>query len=173
MAGKLNAQVRPRSPATDASSTVSVVITRSEATRDLLSSIVRSRALRLHVHGWRWDNEHNVTVSARATICFNSNRPGITRGHDIVCARRVQGAWENPQPLFAAVNGPSADVEGFIDPEERFLVFASTRAGGKGSFDLYISVNRDGRRLLFARSEGGRNVLYECQFDPRWLDIRP
>ena len=145
-------------------------------------------------------NEHNVTVSARATICFNSNRRGITAGHDVLCARRAREGWENPQPLGAGVNGPSADVEAFIDPEERFLVFASNRAGGKGSFDLYISVNRDsewqpavslgdavntaaeessptvssdGRRLLFARSENGRNVLYECRFDPRWLDARP
>ena len=94
----------------------------------------------------------------------------------------------------SAVNGPSADIAPFIDPAERFLLFASNRAGGAGAFDLYVSVNRggrwqparalgpavntaasesnpavspDGRRLLFSRNVDGRSRLYEVRFDER------
>ncbi len=142
-------------------------------------------------------NEHGVTISTRATICINSNRRGITAGHDILCARRSGSGWEPPVPLDSAVNGPSADIAPFIDAEERFLLFASNRPGGNGAFDLYISVKRDGRwkaatplgpavntvasesnpavstdgrRLLFSRSAAGRAVLHEVRFDPRLLD---
>ena len=142
-------------------------------------------------------NEHNVSVSGRETICINSNRRGITAGHDILCARRSAGGWEEPRPLDAAVNGPSADIAPFIDPDERFVLFASNRPGGAGDFDLYVSLRRDGawqpavslgpvvntaasesnpavspdgERLLFSRAVANRVVLHEMRFDPRWLD---
>lgn len=142
-------------------------------------------------------NEHNVSISARETICINSNRRGITAGHDILCARRSAGGWEEPRPLEGAVNGASAEIAPFIDADERFVLFASNRPGGAGAFDLYISLRRDGawqpavalgpavntaasesnpavspdgERLLFSRSAGDRIVLHEMRFDPRWLE---
>jgi hypothetical protein len=143
-------------------------------------------------------NEHNVTVSARETVCINSNRGGVTAGHDIMCAHRSGATWQEPYALDSAVNGPTADIAPFIDPEERFLVFASNRPGGAGAFDLYISVRRgghwspaialgagvnsaasesspavspDGRRLLFSRTVAERVVLHEVRFDPRWIAV--
>jgi hypothetical protein len=143
--------------------------------------------------------EHGVTVSTRETICINSNRRGITAHHDILCARRSGTGWKAPTPLDSAVNGPSADIAPFLDPAERFLLFASNRAGGAGAFDLYVSVRRDGawqpavplrgavnsaasesnpavspdgRRLLFTRNVGGRATLHELRFDARWLEAR-
>ena len=144
-------------------------------------------------------NEHNVTVSGRETVCINSNRRGITAGHDILCARRSAGGWEEPRPLDTAVNGPSADIAPFIDADERFVLFASNRPGGAGDFDLYISLRRDGawqlavslgplvntaasesnpavspdgERLLFSRAIANRVVLHEMRFDRRWLNSR-
>lgn len=144
-------------------------------------------------------NEHNVTISRAQTICFNSNRRGLTAGHDVLCARREANGWDEPRPLDAAVNGPSADIAPFLDADERFIVFASNRPGGAGDFDLYISrrhngawkpavslgpvvnsaasesnpaVSPDGDRLLFSRSTGNGMALYEMRFDPRWLDMQ-
>lgn len=140
--------------------------------------------------------EHNVTVSARGTICFNSSRP-TTLGHDLLCATRTGSGWEDPQVLPSAVNSPAREIAPFIDAEERFLLFASNRAGGAGSYDLYISnkrngewqpaipldpavnsaagessptVSPDGKRLLFSREENGAVTLHEIAFDRRWLD---
>jgi hypothetical protein len=137
-------------------------------------------------------NEHNVTISRAETICMNSNRRGLTAGHDIFCARRTTSGWEEPHRLDAAVNGPSADIAPFIDADERFILFASNRPDGAGDFDLYISrrqderwqpavslgrvvnseasesnpaVSPDGSRLLFSRAVGGRVALYEMRFD--------
>ena len=142
-------------------------------------------------------NEHNVTISGRETICINSNRRGMTAGHDILCARRTATGWEEPRPLDTSVNGPSADIAPFIDADERFLIFASNRPGGAGAFDLYIShrragawqpavslgpavntaasesnpaVSPDRARLLFSRTVGDRVVLHEVRVDPRWLE---
>lgn len=141
-------------------------------------------------------NEHNVTISSRGTICINSNRPGSTAGHDILCARRSATGWEDPRPLGAAVNSASREIAPFIDPDERFIIFSSNRPGGAGDYDLYISINRngewqpaislgprvnseasesnpavsrDGRLLLFSRSIRGRVTMYEVGFDPSWL----
>jgi hypothetical protein len=141
-------------------------------------------------------NEHGVTISAHATICINSNRRGVTAGHDIMCARRSNGGWEVPLALDTAVNSPAAEIAPFLDPAERFLIFSSNRPGGAGAFDLYLSVKRgsrwlpavtldsavnsaasesnpavspDGRRLLFTRTLGERVVLHEVRFNPRWL----
>jgi hypothetical protein len=144
-------------------------------------------------------NEHNVTISAHGTICINSNRPAITAGHDILCARRSAHGWDTPAPLGPAVNSASREIAPFVDKDERFLLFASNRSGGAGSYDLYISINRggewqtavnlgsavnsgaeesnpavsqDGERLVFTRVIGGRAVPHEVRFDPRWLEAR-
>ena len=91
--------------------------------------------------------EHNVTVSARGTLCFNSRRPGGIGDHDIYCATRSGAAWNPPENAGAAVNSPSLDGAPHIDARERFMVFGSNRPGGAGGDDLYVSLRVDGRWL--------------------------
>ncbi len=96
-----------------------------------------------------------------------------------------EGGWAEPVLLDVIINGDSGASNLFVDPDERFVVFAAQRPGGHGAADLYFSVrtstgwspaqnlggtintastefcpfvSRDGRYLFFTRAtprEGG------------------
>ena len=117
---------------------------------------------------------------------FVSNRPGGCGGADIYLTRRhpVDG-WEEPVNLGCEVNS-GADEAGpvlsFAEPGPPTLYFSSTRVGGPGGSNLYMSrmagawsfdpaelvpgvnsdyddmqpsVSRDGRELVFASNRPG------------------
>ena len=89
--------------------------------------------------------EHNATVSAARTICFNSSRPGGTGEHDIYCARANGAGWHDPAELGAAVNSVHNEGAAHIDRDERYILFGSDRPGGFGGDDIYISYRRNGQ----------------------------
>lgn len=78
---------------------------------------------------------------------FVSNRPGGCGGTDIYLTRShpVHG-WEEPVNLGCEVNS-AADEAGpvlsFAEPGPPTLYFSSTRAGGPGGSDLYLSRKAD------------------------------
>jgi Tol biopolymer transport system component len=49
------------------------------------------------------------------------------------------GGWAEPVLLDVTINGDSGASNLFVDPDERFVVFASQRPGGRGTADLYVS----------------------------------
>ena len=129
--------------------------------------------------------EHNATIGAKGTICFNSTRPDGVGEHDIYCSERSEGGWSAPVNLGPAVNSPAVDGAAHLSPDEDYIVFGSDRPGGLGGDDLYISVRRngkwepavnlgpavnsaegewapavstDGKRLLFTRTRGDGNA---------------
>jgi hypothetical protein len=74
---------------------------------------------------------------------FVSNRPGGCGGSDIYLTRwHPVSGWEEPVNLGCEVNS-SADEAGpvlsFAEPGPPTLYFSSTRAGGVGGSDLYMS----------------------------------
>jgi len=74
---------------------------------------------------------------------FVSNRPGGCGGSDIYLTRRhALHGWKEPVNLGCEVNS-SADEAGpvlsFAEPGSPTLYFSSTRAGGLGGSDLYLS----------------------------------
>jgi hypothetical protein len=74
---------------------------------------------------------------------FVSNRPGGCGGSDIYLTRwHPVNGWEEPVNLGCEVNS-SADEAGpvlsFAEPGPPTLYFSSTRAGGLGGSDLYMS----------------------------------
>jgi outer membrane protein OmpA-like peptidoglycan-associated protein len=65
---------------------------------------------------------------ADGTVCFKI----------LVTQRDKKGNWQEPKPLPAPIN-INCDKAPRIMPDNKTIVFASIREGGKGDFDLYTS----------------------------------
>lgn len=126
--------------------------------------------------------------SAAGTIYFISNRPGGLGGFDIYRAHANPDQTLRVENPGAPLNSPADEWDPCIAPDERFLVFASTRPGGRGGSDLYVSfadghgawtapanlgegfnspgdewapsLSPDGQYLFFTRYDGHRGELY-------------
>ena len=74
-------------------------------------------------------------------LYFFSTRPGGYGERDLWVATRVSLAspWEPPVNLGSTVNTPHHDASPVISPDGLTLCFASTRPGGLGRYDTYIS----------------------------------
>ena len=70
-----------------------------------------------------------------------SNRPGGVGGNDLWVSTRdaVSDPWGTPVNLGAIVNSPQADLQENIAPDRQTLYFVSTRPGGLGGQDLYVT----------------------------------
>ncbi len=83
--------------------------------------------------------DYYPTLTRDGTLYFSSNRPGGLGENDIYRARRVDGAWTAPENLGRGVSSEYREFDPLIAPDESCLIFASTRPGGLGQADLYIS----------------------------------
>lgn len=140
------------------------------------------------------DTEIRASVSPDgSTIVWGSpDRAGGPGGWDLWRARRVDGRWQDAQPL--ALDTPAKEFDPMFSADGRWLYFFSNRAGGFGGDDLYrapvtadgvgAAVNlgagvntrgdewaptphRDGRRLLFS-SDGVPGARRHDLFVATW-----
>lgn len=94
-------------------------------------------------------NEWFPTVTNDGTIYFGSERLDGNLGSegttDLWRSRLVNGQYTEPENLGDVINTPGEDIEGYISPDERFLIFSSKGYGDtRGLYDLYISYNQGG-----------------------------
>ena len=77
----------------------------------------------------------------RLEVFSFSNRPGSFGGVDLWVATRdtVFSLWSTPMNLGPPVNGAADDLRPHIASDRQTLYFASTRTGGVGQADLYVS----------------------------------
>lgn len=60
--------------------------------------------------------------------------------HDLYKSELINGTYQVPVNLGPVINtNYSSEICPYIDPDERFIMFASTRPGGYGYHDIYIS----------------------------------
>lgn len=76
------------------------------------------------------------------TLFFSSTRVGGPGGSDLYMSRMVGGWSFGNVELVPDVNSAANDQQPFVRRDGRELVFASDRAGGLGSFDIW-SASRD------------------------------
>jgi hypothetical protein len=80
-------------------------------------------------------------------LVFDSDRPGTLGGPDIWASdrRSLHALWSLPVNLGANVNSVAAETRASFADHGRTLYFGSTRPGGEGASDLYVTT-REGEQ---------------------------
>jgi len=86
--------------------------------------------------------EYYVSVARSGNIYFASYREGNL---DLFMGKKTANGYEKPVNLGVLVNSFFDEHDPLIAPDESFLVFTSTRAGGFGEADLYITHKTNGQ----------------------------
>ncbi|MGX1930059.1 ankyrin repeat domain-containing protein [Flagellimonas sp. 2504JD4-2] len=94
-------------------------------------------------------DEYYISFTNEGTLYFASDghiRTDTTRtDHDIYYSKKLDNEFQKPVLLDEAVNTTGYEGDVFVAPDESYLIFCSTRDGGFGRGDLYISFkNPDG-----------------------------
>jgi len=87
--------------------------------------------------------EWSPSVARNGNLYFGTTREGGKGRDDLWMSRLVNGHYEAPVNLGDSINTKTGEIEPWIAPDERYLVFsAGGRADGKGGLDLYISYRK-------------------------------
>lgn len=91
-----------------------------------------------------WFTSHPTISPDGTRIVVCSDREGTERGLDLYISERLPGGeWRAPTSLGTAITSQADDITPvFIGNDS--LLFASNGFGGKGGFDLFLTVYRDG-----------------------------
>ena len=76
---------------------------------------------------------------------FFSDREGGSGKNALYESRLVSGRYEPAKRLPSVVNAGPSDTSPFIAPNGKTLLFYSTREGGFGKADLYVSYKKHGK----------------------------
>ena len=84
------------------------------------------------------------TVADDGTLYFGSGREGGLGGTDLWRSRLVDGTYQAPENLGAAINTAGNDTEAWIAPDQSYMIFSTDgRKDTRGADDIYVS-HRDG-----------------------------
>lgn len=74
-------------------------------------------------------------------VVFDSNRPGTLGSQDVYASTREQPwqTWTTPANLGPNVNSAAAETRASLSGDGTTLLFGSTRPGGEGGSDVYMS----------------------------------
>lgn len=78
-------------------------------------------------------NEYYISFTNKGTMYFASNvssLEGEERNLDIYFSEFKEGEFQKPVSLGAAVNSEHYEADVFVDPNERYIIFCSTRPDG-------------------------------------------
>ncbi len=140
-------------------------------------------------NGWR------VSVTNDETLYMQMVDNNLNTDFDIYRVERSNDVYSAPERLNGNINSASMDLGAFIDPDENYIIFGSSRPGGYGSTDLYISFKDPdgfwmpainmGATVNSSATEGGPFVSadgsyffflsdHEPQYgrNPYWVDAR-
>lgn len=85
-------------------------------------------------------NEGGIYVSPDGNkLYFTSDRNGGLGGSDIWVSTKVSGNWTTPINLGAPINSPDEDGFLCLSSDGNKLYFSSTREGGFGGLDIWVS----------------------------------
>ena len=82
-------------------------------------------------------DEFYPMITNNGTIYFSSQREGKGTSN-IYKSVPINGKYQEAIKLCSAINTNYREFDPYISPDEKLLIFTSTRPGGYGSGDLYI-----------------------------------
>ncbi len=85
------------------------------------------------------EHEFMATVTNDLTIYYVGHFEGGKNNYGIYRSELISGRYQDPKLLPESINSIYIDWTPFISPDESYLLFSSTREGGFGSGDLYVS----------------------------------
>jgi Tol biopolymer transport system component len=90
-------------------------------------------------------NENHAAPTDDGTLYFHSaGHPGLGES-DIFRTGVSADGFSTPVNLGPTINSEASEFDPYVSPDQSYLLFASTRQGGYGGGDLYISFhNEDG-----------------------------
>jgi hypothetical protein len=77
-------------------------------------------------------------VTENGNLYFNSQRGGQP-GNNIYCSRYKDGTYTTAEKLEKPINSDHWEFDAFVTRDEQMILFSSTRPGGYGQADIYIS----------------------------------
>lgn len=80
-----------------------------------------------------------ASITKSGTLYFFSRKPGGVGLSDLYKSQRVEGGFSEAQNLGDNFNTAEHEWDPFIAPDESYLIFCSTKPGGFGRDDFYIS----------------------------------
>lgn len=83
------------------------------------------------------------TITRRGILYFVSHYPGVQGEYGIYRSDISTFEELKLEALASEINSKYYDWCPFIAPDESYLIFSSSRPGGKGSFDLYICYKQE------------------------------
>jgi hypothetical protein len=92
--------------------------------------------------------DQNVRLRADGReVVFFSTRPGGLGGRDLWTSTRrsVLDAWSTPENLGSLINSTVVDQQPSLSRDGQTLLFASTRLGGQGALDIWMSTRTRSR----------------------------
>ncbi|WP_299884032.1 ankyrin repeat domain-containing protein [uncultured Lacinutrix sp.] len=88
-------------------------------------------------------NEYYISFTNKGTMYFSSNKNASKErkgfDQDIYYSEFIDGKFQKAISLGDSINTIDYEADVFIDPEEKYIIFCSTRSEGFGRGDLYIS----------------------------------
>jgi hypothetical protein len=133
-------------------------------------------------------NEYYISFTKEGTMYFASNINTTEKepNHDIYYSRFINGEFQKAIRLGDAINTDNYEADVFVAPDESYLIFCSTRPGGLGRGDLYISfkntdgtwsmavnmgeaVNTEHHELCPFVTADGKHLMYTSDQDIYWI----
>ncbi len=130
--------------------------------------------------GWGFSISKNKTVYLEL---WKDNKPQVYR------TALVNNNYEKPKKLNYSSSGNAIELQPYVNPDEKYLIFASMENDGFGGFDLYITFqNSDGAwtkpknmgsKINSSGGEGssfvsmdGKYLFFSRSSDIFWVDAR-
>ena len=135
-------------------------------------------------------NEFYISFSNKGTIYFASNihtSDSNKWDYDIYYAEPENEKFKTPVRLNDSINTKYFEVDAFVSSDESYMIFCSTRPGGLGKGDLYISfknvdniwskainmgeiINTEHHEFCPFVTKDGKYLFYTSKGDIYWVD---